>query len=106
VQSLNQLQLVLESSECGLKHLAELGIQLEEEMTPELAAWCNSVDPKDESTFPNHPVLHQQPMTDPLDLVRMRVMSAMVREQTWALEIKIAEPLRCWLLTRASAECV
>ena len=81
MQSLNQLQLVLESAQCGLNYLAELGIQLDEEMSPELESWCNSVDPKDESTFRNHPVLHQQPMSDPLDLVRMRVMSAMVSKQ-------------------------
>jgi len=65
----------------GLEHLSELGIRLLESMPPELEAWCNSVDPNDESTFHNHPVLHRQPMSDPLHLIRMHVLSALVRQQ-------------------------
>lgn len=106
MQSLNQLQLVLESAECGLTHLAELGIQLDEEITPELESWCNSIDPNDESTFPNHLVLHQQPMSDPIDLVRMRVMSAMVREQSRLRAATLRHRSVGRPLSRSSVECV
>lgn len=78
------MQLMTEAIECALKHLAELDIRLLESMLPELEAWWDSVDPKDESSFANHPVLRQRPMGDPLHLVRMHVLCALVRaEHAW-----------------------
>ena len=79
VQSLNQLQQMAEATRCALAHLSELGVEMIEEMTPELEAWCNDIDPEDEESFQRHPVLHQPPMTDPVDAIRMHVMNAMVR---------------------------
>jgi len=81
VQSYSQLQQMAEAVECGLAHLSELGIRLLESMPPGLEAWCNAVDPADDESFARHPVLHQPPMSDPLDLAGMHVLSAMVRAQ-------------------------
>jgi hypothetical protein len=79
VQSLNQLQQMAEATRCALAHLSELGVEMIEEMTPELEAWCNDIDAEDEESFQRHPVLHQPPMTDPVDAIGMHVMNAMVR---------------------------
>jgi len=81
IQSLNQLQQTSAAIARGLEHLSELGVQLLESMSAELEAWCSSVDPEDESSFHNHPVLHREPMSDPLHLIRMHVLSALVRQQ-------------------------
>jgi hypothetical protein len=65
-----------------LEHLSELGVEVLEAMPPDLEAWCYPLDPEDEGSFHSHPVLHQPPMTDQLDLVRMHVLGALVRTQT------------------------
>ena len=79
IQSLNQLQQTSDAIARGLDHLSELGVELLEAMPPDLEAWCYSLDPEDEQSFQDHPVLHQPPMTDQLDLVRMHVLGALVR---------------------------
>ena len=79
MQSLNQLQQMVEATRCALAHLSELGVEMIEEMTPELEEWCYSLDPEDEESFQRHPVLHQPPMTSPVDAISMHVMNAMVR---------------------------
>ena len=78
VQSLNQLQQMAEATRCALAHLSELGVEMIDEMTPELEEWCHAIDAEDEESFQRHPVLHQPPMTDPVDAIRMHVMNAMV----------------------------
>jgi hypothetical protein len=51
-------------------------------MPPDLEAWCYSLDPDDEESFHRHPVLHQQPMSDQLDLIRMQLMGALVTSRS------------------------
>ena len=82
IQSLNQLQQTSDAIARGLEHLSELGVEVLEAMPPDLEAWCYSLDPEDEQSFQDHPVLRQPPMTDQLDLVRMHVLGALVRTQT------------------------
>lgn len=77
VQSLNQLQRMDEAVEFGLAHLSELGVQLVEEMPADLREWCYSLDPDDEESFQSHPVLRMEPMSQPLHLISMQIMSAL-----------------------------
>jgi hypothetical protein len=81
VQSYNQLQQMTEAFECGIVHLRELGVRLLDEMPIELRQWCYSLDPTDEESFERHPVLRMDPMTKPLHLISMQIMSAMVRKR-------------------------
>ena len=93
IQSLNQLQQTSDAIARGLDHLSELGVELLEAMPPDLEAWCYSLDPEDEQSFQDHPVLHQPPMTDQLDLVRMHVLGALVRRHRKTNEQRMASGL-------------
>ena len=78
MQAYNQQQLLAEAEQCGLRHLSELGVSLLPSMSPSLSSWCFSVDPCDERSHSLHPVLSCEPMSRPMDLIVMQVLSSLV----------------------------
>lgn len=78
MQAYNQQQLLAEAEQCGLRHLSELGVSLLPSMSPSLSSWCFSVDPLDERSHSLHPVLSCEPMSRPMDLIVMQVLSSLV----------------------------
>jgi GAF domain-containing protein len=79
VKSWSQQQRMAEAEESGLAHLRELSVQLLADMTPELREWCcGSIVPEDETTFSRHPVLSAEPMVDPVHVLVMQLLGALV----------------------------
>lgn len=78
MQAYNQQQLLAEAEQCGLLHLRELGVSLLSSMSPALEAWCFGVDPADERSYSRHPVLSSEPMSAPMDILIMQVLSSLV----------------------------